>query len=377
MVVKNRRNKYIVFCEEHYNPLGAIRSLGEAGIKPIVIIIRSRLRIASCSKYISKLHIVDSIEEGYKLLLSKYSNKGNKAFIITCDDKITSYLDSHYEQLIKYFYFFNAGKPGLVTYYMDKNNINLIAEKHGFNVAKTHVVKLGDIPDGLYYPIITKSISSNSGGWKNDVFICQSEAELKEAYKKIKSSTVLLQKYIDKENELCIDGFSINQGRESFLSIQAKYDYILDGKYSFLMTVKNIEDKELFTKIQELIADMGYEGIFCIEFLVGKDGRLYFLEVNLRNSGWSYASTCAGMNLPFLWTKSTINQEIEYDQCFAMIPDGFKAMVEISDFKSRVLAGKISLGKWLKQLKNCRCLFYYSREDKKPFISAIVSKLIG
>lgn len=30
--------EFIVLCGEHYNPLGIIRSLGEAGIKPIAIV---------------------------------------------------------------------------------------------------------------------------------------------------------------------------------------------------------------------------------------------------------------------------------------------------------------------------------------------------
>lgn len=35
-------HKFIVFSEEHYNPLGVIRSLGEEGIKPIGIIIKGK-----------------------------------------------------------------------------------------------------------------------------------------------------------------------------------------------------------------------------------------------------------------------------------------------------------------------------------------------
>lgn len=66
----------IVFGTEHYNPLGAIRSLGEAGVNPIAVIVSSNgERVASSSKYISDLYLVDSVEAGYKLIIGKFGNK--------------------------------------------------------------------------------------------------------------------------------------------------------------------------------------------------------------------------------------------------------------------------------------------------------------
>ena len=35
---KLREHKFIVFCQDHYNPLGIVRSLGEEGIRTIVIL---------------------------------------------------------------------------------------------------------------------------------------------------------------------------------------------------------------------------------------------------------------------------------------------------------------------------------------------------
>lgn len=371
-----RNHAFIVFGCEHYNPLGAIRSLGEAGIAPIAIVVKGEYRIASKSRYISKLHRVDTYEEGYKLLMGRYGNRSEdkRPFIITCDDKAASCLDIHYNELKEKFFFINAGEQGRLTYFMDKENINNLARKHGLNVAESCVVKRGEIPKDLCYPIITKAISSNHGGWKEDVFVCRNNQELKSAYSKIKSDIVLLQRYIEKKNELCIDGFSINRGKDFTVTIAAAYDYILPDRYSTLMTLSNLRDKDLWNKIGSLIADINYEGIFCIEFLIGKDDKLYFLEVNLRNSGWSYASTCAGMNMPYLWALSTLKGKIS-QRAYKEIPENFKAMVEWTDFKTRVLGRKITLRKWFKELRSCQCLFYYNKKDKAPFWSFAVSRL--
>ena len=67
----------IVFCVEHYNPLGVIRALGENGIKPTVVAVQgSEPKLASKSKYIGKLFEVSSIEEGYERLLKADSSGG-------------------------------------------------------------------------------------------------------------------------------------------------------------------------------------------------------------------------------------------------------------------------------------------------------------
>lgn len=196
---KENERLYIIFGEEHYNPLGLIRSLGEAGIKPIAIIKKSKNVIASKSKYISKLHMVDSTESGYQLLLKEYGNEEVKPILYTCDDQITSFLDKKYDELKEHFVFFNAGKTGRISKYMDKNNINDLAVKHGLKVAKSWVVVPGEIPNDIEYPVVTKAIISTMDGWKKDSFICHNELELKEAYKSIRSEKILLQKFINKK----------------------------------------------------------------------------------------------------------------------------------------------------------------------------------
>lgn len=216
-------NECNIFCEEHYNPLGVIRSLGEKGIRPVVIIQRkSGIPYASKSKYIKKLYKVNTIEEGFKLLVEKYGNLEEKPFVFTCDDKRTALLDENYDLLKDKFYFFNAGQKNRISEFIDKSNIYKLAEKYGLKVLKAVTVKKGEIPADLQYPIITKPVSSNLGAWKLDMFICHNEQELKDAYKKIQAPLIILQKYIVKKNEYCLDGYSINNGKDVFISIASK-----------------------------------------------------------------------------------------------------------------------------------------------------------
>lgn len=365
------KHKFIVFALDHYNPLGVIRSLGENGISPIFIAVKHRVDLGTKSKYLSKCHKVDSVEEGYKLLLENYGNETeNLPFLITCDDRTTGYLDEHYDELKDKFMFFNAGEKGRIEKYMDKNTILELAKKHGLKVLETRVVNKGEVPEDLEYPIITKSISPNVGGWKSDVHICHSPEELAAAFKKIEAPTVLIQKYIEKKNEYCLDGYCAKNGEVMFHAIASKYNYLIPGYYSPYMTIMEPNDKEMKKSLEGMMKEIGFEGVYSIEFLIDSEDNYYFLEINFRNSTWSYASTKAGMPLPYLWAKSMLSGTID-EANYKNIPEGFTAMVEPVDYAKRVETGKIELADWLIDFKETNCGFYYSAEDPEPFREVI------
>lgn len=359
----------IVMAIEHYNPLGQIRSLGEAGVKPIYIAIKGRAKIASMSKYISKCHYVNTVEEGYNVLLKEYGNvaseTGKKPFLFSSDDKGVGFIDLHYDELKDKFIFFNAGKQGRINEFMDKHNILELAKKHGLNVLENKVCKRGEIPEGLEYPIITKSISPNVGGWKSDVYICHSEDELVEAYKHIEAPTVLVQKYIEKQNEYCMEGFSANKGKDVLIAIVNTYNYLLPDYYSPYMTVKQMKNEKIKNALNAMFKEIGFEGVFEVEFLIDQDGTYYFGEINFRNSTWSYAATKAGMPLPVLWAETQEQGFMNPDvaKCF----DEFTAMVEPIDYAKRVKTGKIDLAEWMKDFKEAKCGYYYSSDDLEPW----------
>jgi len=362
---------HIVFGYEHYNPLGIVRTLGENGIKPVAIIVKGNKTILSASKYISKKIFVENVEDGFNELLGLKCDK--KAFVYTSDDTIESYLDSRYDELNEYFFFFNAGGNGKVGYYMNKFNICELAEECGLPLATTKVVDKGVIPKNIEYPVITKAIAPTIENWKADSFICKNEADLKRAYTKIRSPKVLIQKYIFKKNELCLDGFSYNKGKDVAITISSTYDYILPDTYSPLMTVDNFYDSGILVGIKKMFATIGFEGIFSLEFLVGECGELYFLEINFRNSTWSYASTKAGAPLPVLWAKSMLGKNV----CYEQIEKPFKAIVEFDDYRNRVKTKKICPVKWIFECFSCRVKYYFSLQDISPFVSYIFGSIRG
>lgn len=361
----------IVFAIEHYNPLGVIRTLGKRGIRSDYIAEKGRVRLSSKSKYLNKVYEVENVEEGYDVLLKEYGEvykTGMKPVIICSDDKTIGHLDQHFDELKDKFIFFNCGQQGRIIDYMDKFRILELAKKHGLKILDSRVVKRGEIPGDLKYPIITKSISPNSGGWKSDVFICENSVELNEAFKKIKSEEVLLQQFVDKKNEYAVEGCSVNHGKDTLLSIYSTYNYLIKGYYSPYRTSGSFHNPEIEKGLRGMIEEIGFEGIFDAEFLVGPDDEYYFLEVNFRNTTWSYASDVLGMPLAYLWVKAM-------QEGGALLKDAFKpnqgpilCMVEPIDYNLRCKQRGYSMIKWLGELLKSKCKDYWNWSDLRPSI---------
>jgi len=176
----------------------------------------------------------------------------------------------------------------------------------------------------------------------------------------------LLQSYIEKKNELEYYGFSINHGNDVFISIAANYLYLIPGYYSPYMKIFKPPFLDVQKKISNMIKSIRFEGIFSVEFLIDEKDKLYFLEVNFRNATWSYSSTIAGMNLPYLWAKGMLLKNIADEEKVKFEP--FTAMVEPIDYGKRVDTGKISFIEWAKNFKEAKCTYYYNKEDMAPFM---------
>lgn len=366
---------HIVFGPDHYNPLGVVRSLGEVGIKPIVILYSSHKPIlVNKSKYVGELYWVKTIQDGYDILINKYSNQIRKPFIYTCSDDIESFLDLHYNELIDHFFFFNGGCPSQITKVMEKDEMLRLATESGLNIPRTEIVKVGELPKTLRYPVLTKSVNSLRGDWKANVHICQSSAELQKIYKDIYGDKIIIQEYIQKKNELCLDGVSINGGKEIYLPIQSEYIRFTPSAYGNYIYFQQYKEMDLLPKIKSIFSRIGFSGVFSMEFLRDKDDHFYFLEINFRNSTWSYAHTHVGVNLPLIWAKSTVAGHLDVSDV-NITKNSFTAIQEFTDFRNSVLGRQCSLWQWIKDVRNADCLFYYDKEDTSPFWSELRHKL--
>lgn len=363
-----KKHKFIVFCEDHYNPLGVVRSLGEADIRPIVILITNGKtpKLIVKSKYPLVIHKVNTKEDGLEILISNYGkNNGIKPFVYSCSDNVCQLIDKHYDILKNDFFVFHGREQGIVSQYLNKYAINDIAVKYGCSVLENEVLSKGEIPRKIEYPVLTKALTSTIYAWKDEMHICNNAEELMNAYKQIRSDKVLVQKFINKKNEFCVDGFCFNDGKDVIIPYYSSYKRFTDLSYGAYMEFKPFDDKVIYDQICSILKEIGFNGIFEVEFLIDNDDNKWFLEINFRNSTWSYAYTYGGYNMPYLWAMGTLFGKIDIDEICPK--KNFTAIAEYEDYEMAVKYGTMTLDEWIKEFKLADVHYFYNEQDKKPF----------
>lgn len=364
-------NKYIILGGDNLNTLGIVRSLGEEGIHPIIILFREgHIKLVPHSRYAKQVFWVDSIEECVALMY-KYTSEDCRPFVYTTDDNTESYLDLHYDELIQHFYFYNAGEAGRITHLMNKKAICDLAEECGFNVPKGEVVSRGELPKNIKYPVITKTLNPYSPGWKRDVGIYYNDDELAEAYKGMVSEKLCLQEYCHKNGEMQVRGVSYNNGQTVIIPYYSTVDQCTDTSFGGLYHYHQLTDTELKDKVEKLLQAIQYNGIFAIDFLIDKNNSPIFLEVNFRSGAYDYANTYGHINNPYLWAQMVSGTPVDH---LCLIPD-YSAMDEISEFSSFVSTHKKTFIQWFKELQKSDCHFYFNRKDLFPLFSYIFQKV--
>ena len=140
------------------------------------------------------------------------------------------------------------------------------------------------------------------------------------------------------------------------------------------MTIEPLKFESARSIVYKMLEYIGYNGIFSVEFLIGQNDELYFLEVNFRNSTWSYAYTVGGVNLPYEWAKATLLKKIDYST-MSFIKKPFKAIAEIKDYIQFVKTGKISKFEWIRNVITAKCRFYMVFSDMKPIYVGLFRNL--
>ncbi len=370
-----QEHKFILLASYTGNTLGQIRSLGEKGIKPIAVLVHKNTFRIDKSKYIGKLYDVKDIEEGLDLIIEKYGNEPVKPFLFTDRDDVMGLIDKRYNELVDRFYIWNAGQQGRLSKYLNKGEQIKLAEECGFKVPKTEIVKLGEMPHSLQYPIFTKATDSLNEWWKGCASICKNEKELKDFCKKLEVENLIIQEYIDKKDETPIEGISINGGKNILLFGLTRNYRMTEDSFGTFRRIEPFNDKFIEDSIRRFIQHINYTGAFEIELIIDKQGNAYFLEANFRIAQQNYGYTAFGANIPYIYAKSILCGEIAKDEICYTRKRPFNIMYEFEDFRLSVLRKKVSLWRWLKDIKQTDVFLFYNKKDKAPFYYTIWEKI--
>lgn len=364
----------IVIGGNHHNTLAVLRSLGEKGVKSLLIVISNDPKpYVGYSKYIQLIKVINSEDEIASAMYSLHKSS-EKAVVIACSDAISSYLDNNRNRLSEDFILPGSVEEGKITRLMNKNTMMQVAVDSGISVPKSWIVypKTPNIND-VSYPCIIKPLVSKNGS-KADIAICEYRSELEYYLEHCNCEELQIQEYITKDIEFQLIGCSLNGGEQviipgaSIIIRQPK-----NTNTGFLRYLPIREFKYDRKSCVEFIRRTGYSGLFSLEFIRDKNNTDYFMEINFRNDGNSICVTAAGMNLPYIWYLYNSGQAIQKELCY----DSMKEVLVMPEFNDvgNAIHHRISWIQWLKDVKHTDRFMEFSKNDQKPFWMYIIKRL--
>lgn len=365
-------NKIIVIGGDHHNTLGVVRSLGEKGLKPDVIIVSSDAQsFVAKSKFIGMLHIVRNDTEIVPRLLMYYKQESQRPVIICCTDASSSIIDIHSDELRSSFFLPGTDEQGRVTRLMNKHTMSELAKSCGLEIPKTIYPTHCPITDeDVVLPCIVKPLVSKNGK-KGDIRICHYISEVNATLEHVGYENVQIQSFIDKDFEYQLIGCSTGD------------DIIIPGVSRILRPCKGSNTSFLhyeplekgFCDIEackEFVKITGYKGLFSLEFLRDRDGRDYFMEINFRNDGNAICVTASGVNLPYIWFLSCIGEDYKEETDKQISP---KYVMPDSAEIRLLVTRQINIFQYLSDLFKTNCFMEFDWKDIKPFLKMIQIKI--
>ena len=358
----------------HHNILGVIRSLGEKGLRPKVVIETKEKRpYVAYSKYISEKWIVPNEESVFETLLQEGVKYKEKPVAIACADNLSSLLDMHHDELSKYFLLPGAKEQGRITRLMDKEVMSELARIIGFLVPQSVATDTtAGEKIGIPMPWIIKPLVSKNGV-KADIQRVYSKEEWLE-YKDKHQIRVQVQQLIDKVFEYQLIGLSLNSGEEVIIpgvshvirpQTNTNTGFLryepLSGSYFGVVEI-----------CKKFLRETGYSGLFSMEFLRGKDGKDYFMEINFRNDGNAICVTAAGVNLPYIWYQSQTGVSHVESK---IVQKSVYVMPELDDLRL-IRQRQLSFGKWVNDVRRTNRFMEFDKKDPKPFRKYIQAEIL-
>lgn len=367
----------IVVGISHHNTLGVIRALGRKGLSSqLHLVLIGERDYISCSKYVAKERLyripADSTLVNTLDVLN-IGSKENPAIVICCSDSSISTLDASRSLLQERYILPSASlEYGGVHRLMGKDKQAAIATEVGLRIPISRIFELDDtsfnnaIAQWNSFPCILKPIDSVQGH-KSDIHICQNKESMLSDLKASTCRKFIAQEFIDKDFEFQLIGCSLNGGEDivipGYTRILRQPDNTNTG-FLHYSPISNPEMDYSLAGVRSFLKKIAYSGLFSVEFLRGKDGVDYFMEINMRNDGNAICVTDAGMNLPYIWYAYNAGEDYLTEKSHSV--QSLYCMPEFDDVVF-VLKGKLSLFKWFKDLRMTTSFMEYAKDDKKPF----------
>lgn len=362
--VENEKQLVVILSRNYSTGLSVVRALGRTGYE--IDLVASALHEGGSKGIAASRYVRNSVEIVSKKLndggeerilneLLKYKNKEKqKPILLPTDDFTAAIMDTNREALKDIFLMpgINEVGQGSIIHYMDKSVQGEIARKTGFLTPSECTIDLRgeffNIPETINYPCYVKPLQSFRG-YKQEMKKCDTLDELKEHLTKMKEKlsdrTVLVQDFLEIEQEINVEGVSFNQ--EVVLPGVVVKDIVAKNERGVTLAGKILSFDEfgsLKEDLTRLVKEYHYNGLFDIDINI-VNGKYYFSEMNLRSGGTNFVYLGSQVNLPAIFVKQLLGEKIDFQS------------TKVKDFKKKYVYEKMVWDEYLHDnMSKNRCL---------------------
>ena len=349
----------IIISDNHYNGLGVIRSLGEKGIKIILILlITNKNTYIDKSKYVNITYKCNHNDDEIFNIIRKHLNNEENNILFPLSDYAAIFCDKYYDILINKHNIIVPHAKGKLLEYENKMNMAIIASKFNIITPSHFILNLINInKNELSYPLIIKPLLSINGK-KSDIKTVNNEIEYNNVisyYKKNNYKKVMVEEYITSDDSYMLEimGYVTKNGDVYCGPIVKKIrEYpINNGSTSYACFLHQHSCIDI-QKIVEFVKYLNFYGVFDIEFKYS-NGIAYFIEINFRNGAPSYSLTNIGFNIIYNWYCDACNIRVKNN---IKIKNKFFMCEQIDIINC--LKGEINIIKWIYQYITSKKIFF-------------------
>ena len=326
---RNRRDpdsdkpRVMVAGRNYCSNLTMARSLGEAGYEVEILRIfqvrprrrnpmKRMLKPDAYSKYIKGYYVCVSRRRSRRIVnrLKVLADPDHRMLLIPADDLVAYIADDYLDELSEYYIIQNINnEPGELNRLMAKGRQKELAAAAGLNVLNSCVIRTrgGEftIPESVTYPCFIKPNISKSSS-KKRMRKCDSEVELRgylTEFSEKKDIEMLVEDYVEIAKEYSLLGVSTRQGTIGpgfFVAEEGGKD----EHRGVAVTGRILPCSDFQPLVDDLIKfvnSLGYEGLYDVDLIESVNGKMYFVEINMRFGASGYAVTKCGVNLPGMY----------------------------------------------------------------------------
>lgn len=371
----NRRNihsdkpRIMVAGRNYCSNLTMARSLGKAGYEVEILkifqvrpkrrnVMKRYLKPDAYSKYIKGYYICVSRRRSRRIVkkLIRLADRSNKMLLIPADDLVAHIADQYYNKLSNYYLMPNVrNTQGAIGELMCKGVQKELAKNAGLPVLNSCVIIAEngefEIPETVTYPCFMKpNVSRNSS--KGRMRKCDTREELEgylSEFSQNRTIEMLVEDFIEIDKEYSILGVSTKKGVNGPGFFVAEQGGHMEHRGVAVVgrTLPCDEEKELIDDILRFIESLKFDGLYDVDLIKTPDGKMYFVELNMRFGASGYAFTESGVNLPGMFADYMFyNKPIDLD---CVVEETNKTFVS-----EKVLIEEYMMGRMTKkQLKSC------------------------